>query len=440
MRINPHLRRHQIGELSLLVSVDNTRLGVFVLNKAANAICDLYETGKDQDDIAATLHTQFSAVPLSKLQEDVQSTLTQLRELHFRLGHSVNEPDLEAVLRAYAKQSHTPVEGSLEITFKCNLRCVHCYCINCKWVDRELSTQEIYSAIDQMVGAGCLWLLLTGGDPLVRRDFKPIYRYAVAKGLIVTVFTNGLLIDEELCELFKDLPPFVLEMSLYGMSNETYYRVTGHRNGFKKFKTTCDLLDKSGIQYKLKAMIQKHNQNELTALRAFAKERCVSFRYDAEVHARLDGQDVGPSIRLTPQEIIEVEISEDSAAAVNAWIDSREERRHLYDTELFFCAAGKTSFNIDPFGNVSLCGRVRKPAFSLRQMSFAKAWEELAAAARMGVPRQMPCTSCKFIQFCKSCPAVLGMPQDLRDKEFCNIARQRAMTMRDLVPELTSNN
>ena len=91
-----------------------------------------------------------------------------------------------------------PIAGSLEVTTRCNLHCAHCY-INLPIDDRqvckqELSTKKWYSILDQIVDEGCLWLLITGGEPFIRPDFLDMYTYAKKKGLLVTVFTNGTTI------------------------------------------------------------------------------------------------------------------------------------------------------------------------------------------------------------------------------------------------------
>src|SRR4030042_3273966 len=87
-----------------------------------------------------------------------------------------------------------PTDGSIEVTARCNLRCVHCY-INLPLNDhaaqeKELSYKEFCNIIDQIVDEGCLWLLLTGGEPFIRQDFLDIYTYAKKKGMLITIFTN----------------------------------------------------------------------------------------------------------------------------------------------------------------------------------------------------------------------------------------------------------
>src|SRR4051812_31117124 len=91
-----------------------------------------------------------------------------------------------------------PILGGLELTFRCNLACIHCY-VNLPPADRaearrERTTDEWFAIIDQVAEAGCLWLTLTGGEPLLRPDFCDIYRHAHKRGLLLSVYTNATLI------------------------------------------------------------------------------------------------------------------------------------------------------------------------------------------------------------------------------------------------------
>ncbi len=104
-----------------------------------------------------------------------------------------------------------PISGSLELTFRCNLRCQHCYVShghNGIPRQQELNTSEIQRIIDEVVDAGCLWFLITGGEPLVRRDFLDIYTYAKRKGLIITLFTNGTLITPRIADYLAEWTVF----------------------------------------------------------------------------------------------------------------------------------------------------------------------------------------------------------------------------------------
>ncbi len=114
-------------------------------------------------------------------------------------------------LHQKAASLHIPVSGSLEVTQRCNLRCMHCYIPLSKRKGPrkvELSISEIQHILDEIKEAGCLWLLLTGGEPLLRTDFLDIYKFAKHKGFLLTLFTNGTLLTPRIADVLCEWRPF----------------------------------------------------------------------------------------------------------------------------------------------------------------------------------------------------------------------------------------
>jgi uncharacterized radical SAM superfamily Fe-S cluster-containing enzyme len=98
--------------------------------------------------------------------------------------------------RAVAER--VPLSGSLAMTHRCHLRCVHCYLGQERFAPAggELETGFWLSIVDQLADAGCLNLLVTGGEPLLRPDLPEVYTRAIRRGILLSLFTNGILIDE----------------------------------------------------------------------------------------------------------------------------------------------------------------------------------------------------------------------------------------------------
>ena len=159
--------------------------------------------------------------------------------------------------REFSKKLHNntqnkriPLDGTFELTFRCNLKCKHCYCnqpVNDKKIKKqELSTEEIFRVFDEISEAGCFWLLISGGEPLLREDFEDIYIYAKRKGMLITLFTNGTLVNTKIAEMLKDYPPFLVEITLYGATAKTYEKITGVQGSF----TQCIKgIGKRGIEF-----------------------------------------------------------------------------------------------------------------------------------------------------------------------------------------------
>lgn len=124
-----------------------------------------------------------------------------------------------------------PLNGTIEVTRRCPLTCAHCY-NNLPMGDRtarlsEPTYEEHCRILDEITEAGCLWLCYTGGEILARKDFLEIYTYAKRKGLLTTLFTNGLLITPKVADYLVQWRPFAIEITLYGRTRATYERLTG---------------------------------------------------------------------------------------------------------------------------------------------------------------------------------------------------------------------
>jgi MoaA/NifB/PqqE/SkfB family radical SAM enzyme len=173
-----------------------------------------------------------------------------------------------------ARAERIPIAGGLELTARCNLRCIHCYHgpDACRPAEgTELSTADFQRIIDEVVEAGCLHVLLTGGEPMLRRDFPDIYRHARGSGTLVTVFTNATLVTDEHVTLFRDLPPAKVDVSIYGASRDTYEAVTGVQGSFARCLAGVERLVKAGIPTALKTVVLRTNQREVEDMEHLAR-------------------------------------------------------------------------------------------------------------------------------------------------------------------------
>ena len=150
-----------------------------------------------------------------------------------------------------------PLSFYIEFTARCNNNCTHCYeNVSADDVEarkKELSLEQLKPIIDDAVSMGALWCTITGGEPLIRKDFSDIYLYLKKKGLLVSVFTNATLITDEHIRLFKKYPPRDLEVTVYGVTSGTYAAVTRNPGSFKSFMKGLDLILKKQIESKVKS-------------------------------------------------------------------------------------------------------------------------------------------------------------------------------------------
>ncbi len=326
-----------------------------------------------------------------------------------------------------------PISGSIELTFRCNFKCDHCYCNlpldDQEAIERELETEDICRILDQIADAGCLWLLITGGEPLLRKDFLEIYTYAKKKGFIVTLFTNGTLLTREIADALADLPPFEVEITLYGATKETYERITGLPGSFKRCQNGIDLLLERNIPLGLKTMAMTVNHEEIQGMKAYAKELGMSFRFDPMINPRLDGSKRPCRFRLSPEEAVKLDLKDEDRK--RKWQEYYERsRRPLHSDKLFVCGAGLSMFHIDPYGWMSVCIMSRFQSYDLRQGSFEEGWSEFVPQIlALKQADDYKCSHCEYISLCDQCPGWAwvenGDPGTVVE-HLCQVAHRRA--------------
>jgi radical SAM protein with 4Fe4S-binding SPASM domain len=336
---------------------------------------------------------------------------------------------------------------SYEVTARCNNNCRHCY-INLPASDEdakasELTISEIDRISSEAVDLGAFWCSLTGGEPLLRKDFEDIYLLLKRKGLLININTNATLINEQHVRLFKKYPPRSLEVSVYGVTQETYEAVTRCHGTFAGFQRGLDLLMSHGVSVTLKAMALRSNLHEHQAIANFCRKHTKGpYRYDPILSLRLDGDPKRnaeiKSERLTIEEIVKLEAADpDRYRELTNNCDQLifAEKKHLDCRHLFHCKVGLVSFDLTCDGKFRLCGSLTAPEtiFDLRKGSLKEAFTEFVPLVRDirsdKTSPQVKCTNCELINLCAWCPATAYLETGALDQQvdyFCQIAHARA--------------
>ncbi|MFH1354804.1 MAG: radical SAM protein [Candidatus Omnitrophota bacterium] len=346
------------------------------------------------------------------------------------------------------------VSFDLEITARCNQHCRHCY-INLAAGDRqakekELSLCKIKTIVDQAIDLGALWCLVTGGEPLLREDFFDIYLYLKKSGLLISVFTNATLITEQHIRFFRKYPPRDIEVTVYGVTKETYERVTRKTGSFDAFMRGLNLLLKNGIKVRFKAMALRSNVHELEEIASFCRERTKDyFRFDPFLHLRFDGnakrnQEI-KSERLLAEEIVAIERADSERFnALEKGCDKliMPEAEHINCNHLFHCGTGNGSFTVSYDGFFRLCSSLGHPAciYDLKNGNLSEAWENFSLKVRdMRSDKNEfldKCRKCPIINLCIWCPAHAHLETGELDQPvdyFCKVAQAREKMLNSFI-------
>lgn len=210
---------------------------------------------------------------------------------------------------AKAAHSRTPLSGTFELTPRCNLNCKMCYIRmtpeEMRPFGRERTAEEWISLGKTCAENGMLFLLLTGGEPFLRPDFREIYSALKKLGLFISVNTNGTLITDELLDFLSKDPPQILNITLYGASNETYKKLCGNPNGFSIVSSVIDKLIARHIAVQINVSLTPDNFGDLADIIRFGNSRNLPLKISSYMFPpvrKKDGSGSIEGVRFTEKE------------------------------------------------------------------------------------------------------------------------------------------
>ncbi|HNW38871.1 MAG TPA: radical SAM protein [Candidatus Omnitrophota bacterium] len=335
----------------------------------------------------------------------------------------------------------------IELTERCNNNCIHCS-INLAADDltaanKELSGEAIKGILKEAVTLGCLTVMFTGGEPLLREDFKELYVFSRKLGLKVVLFTNATLITPQIAELFSKIPPLErIEVTVYGMKKSSYESVTRVGGSFEAARRGMNLLLDKKIPFVVKTALLPSNKHEIDDFEAWAKKipgmngQLPSYAMFFQLRNRRNDKlnEQIKNLRLSAQEGLKV-----LARSKNEYI--REMRKFCSKfispngDKLFTCEAGMSSGCVDAYGYFQPCLMMRNPdyVYDLKQGSLKDALENFFPRARkqkVNNPDYLKrCAKCFLIGLCAQCPAKSWIEYGTLDtpvEYLCDIAHVQA--------------
>jgi MoaA/NifB/PqqE/SkfB family radical SAM enzyme len=270
-------------------------------------------------------------------------------------------------LKQIALERAQPLAASLELTYRCNWRCVFCY--NPRRHDvGPLTAEEWLCVLDELRALGSLYVALTGGEPLAHPGFLRIARGVRERAFALRVLTNGALVTDALAAELAALRPLAVELSLHGAGAATHDGATGVPGSFDAFLRGLDRLLARGLPVVLKTPLTRLNEDEADGMRALAEARGVPWRVDPVLTPRDDGDRSPLAYRASTEAV---------AALFARLRDAGQlphEERVAGGTN---CGLGRTTIAIDPEGFVFPCLQWRRaPLGNVRQRPLRELWKD----------------------------------------------------------------
>lgn len=333
------------------------------------------------------------------------------------MNHYTPDDTLEKNMIKYAAAKSVPINGSFELLPLCNMNCKMCYVrlsrVEMEEKGRLRTADEWLSLAEQMQKAGTLFLLLTGGEPLMYPDFKKLYLGLKKLGVFITVNTNGTLLNEEWADFFAANKPRRINMTLYGADEKAYTDLCRYPGGFEKTMNALKLLKERNVPVKMNFSVTRANVSYLADIYRIGKELDVLVETDCYMMPALKERHlpISEQSRLAPEQAAAARLAimrydrtpEMACQYIDAVLNLIEENNNSYPDGVS-CLAGNCGFTVNWRGEMKPCVTFDEPAVSVFYVGFEEAWRQISQKTKEF--RLNPqCVSCNLRVVCPVCVA-----------------------------------
>jgi radical SAM protein with 4Fe4S-binding SPASM domain len=321
---------------------------------------------------------------------------------------------LVAEMAAKALKLNIPLSVQLDLTYRCNERCVHCY------LDHddhgEMTTAEIKELLDQMADAGVFYLTISGGEILMRRDFFEILEHARARTFCVKLKTNGVLIREKEAARLRELGVESVQISIYSHRPEVHDAITKMPGSLRKSIEAVRLLRKQGLHVTLANVLMVQNAQDYRGVRALGVELDAKVTIDPTITPMMDGDRSILKLNVDQAALREVFRNEDLVGNVEEFC-APPQGVDEDALDMLPCSAGHTACYVSPYGDVYPCVQFPLPTGNVRRTRFVDIWRHSPQfkEVRSITLRDMPsCSQCAHGATCTRCPGLAYMEGNMR--------------------------
>jgi radical SAM protein with 4Fe4S-binding SPASM domain len=335
---------------------------------------------------------------------------------------------LMAEMAAKALKHNIPLGVQLDLTYRCNERCIHCY------LDHddhgEMSTAEIKDVLDQMADAGVFFLTLSGGEILMRRDFFEILEHARARTFCIKLKTNAVLIRRKEAERIRALGVESVQISVYSHRPEVHDAVTKMPGSFRQSIEAARLLRSVGLHVTFANVLMNQNAEDYRGVRALANEVGAQCTLDPTITPMMDGDRSVLSLNVDEEALRQVFRDGGLVGNVEEFC-AAPPKVGEEDLDSLPCSAGHTSCYVSPYGDVYPCVQFPLPCGNVRQSKFADIWKESPQfqEVRSITLRDMPsCSQCVHGATCTRCPGLAYLEGNMRGPSYQDCQKSYART------------
>lgn len=307
-----------------------------------------------------------------------------------------------------------PISVHLDVTYRCNERCIHCY------LDHddhgEMTTAEIKSVLDQLYDAGVFFLVLSGGEVFMRRDFLDIVAHARRLQFNVKVKTNAVMIGEKEAAKLRELGVEQVQVSVYSHRPEVHDAITKLPGSFRRTVDAIRFLKSRQVKVTVANVLMTANMFDSAGVIALARQLGVPYTLDPTITPKLDGDTSILALRPPGAQLEQVFHTPELVGNVDEFCAPPSPLGNE-DKDDYPCSAGHTACYISPYGDVFPCVQFPLPTGNLRRQKFMDIWRDSPQLNEVRAIRSsdLPvCSTCAHGGSCTRCPGLAYMEGNMR--------------------------
>jgi AdoMet-dependent heme synthase len=335
---------------------------------------------------------------------------------------------LAAEMSVKALELGIPLAAQLDLTYRCNERCVHCY------LDHddhgEMTTAEIKDLLDQMAAAGVFYLCLSGGEILMRRDFFEILAHARARTFCVKLKTNAVMVRQAEAERIRALGVESVQVSIYSHRPEVHDAITKLPGSLERSLAGVRRLRAAGLSVIFADVLMGQNVLDYAGVKALAAEMGAHFTLDPTITPMMDGDRSILGLNIDQAALREVFRNQSVVGNVEEFCAPPQGADEDALNSLP-CSAGHTACYVSPYGDVYPCVQFPLPSGNVRRQKFLDIWQNSPQLQEVrGITlRDMPtCSQCVHGGTCSRCPGLAYMEGNMRGPSIQDCEKSYART------------
>ena len=369
--------------------------------------------GQNKIDILKLIKMKYD-VNYEKLSKDYDNFVIELDLLNIKYTN------IENIVKIYNEEYLK--NASIEILNSCSFMCDHCYISKNK---KSISMSNYKKIINQLVQLNCEEILITGGEPMLHKNFVEMYLYAKKMGLLVSINSNIYLLNNKILNVLSAYPPKVIEISIYGIDNETYLNFTHISNAFSIVDSNIKKLINKNINVNLKTVLTKKSKNYIYQLKEYAEKLNVNFRFDYIIFPNQDKIQINKE-RCLPEEIIDVLKKDNEIVSLfKHKVATLNKNIHNNNNNIFQCSIGSNRIFISCNLDLRPC-LVVPFNYNLKNINIKDAYNNFKKIINYyKFSDNNKCRNCYKKSICRYCPGRFYMDTgnyEIVPKFYCELA------------------